>query len=409
MTLYETSLNNYCTGVLNPETITWSISGAAIIGATAASLAWLLRASGWKNSWIAAGICAGVFFGPLCCAKIFPDFYNTFVNGCGDRQKELFRSQRAREALNVAAATTQTIPADSVLVELDAWERSAQIQLQEARSEFDYGALWITAMLAAAVTLARSPMSGRTHWWRGGGLAIGVWTVLIPIAAVLLIAKLETQEALTTWSLVAAAAVAFGAALPRGAEHWMTMGLLESNSSALDAARGTAGFISLAVAVVAAWGMSFDSAAAWLLPWGTMLAAWGLRDYPNKILTLCVGPATAACVAIALSRIDIPKEFEFTPTVGLYFAGEDLRWIAAAIGFTLTLSIPWLRSLRVSLAISSAPLPQAALASTALLIGVLPIWMGLSLLVAAAASEVLSPLRKITAKHLDQLIHSKPE
>ena len=395
--------------MLTPETITWSILGAALISAVAAALAWLLRAAGWKNSWIAAGICVGVFFGPLCCAKVFPDIYNTFVDGCVEARKELFRSQRARVALDVASATTQTTPADSVVVELDAWERSAEIRLQENRNEFNYGALWITTMLAASVTLARSPMAGRTRWWRGGGLAIGVWTVLIPIATVLLIAKIQTQDVLATWSLVAAASVAFGAALPRGTERWMSMGLLEANSPSIDAARGTAGFISLALAVVAAWGMNFDSAAAWLLPWGTMLAAWGLRDHPNTFLATCAGPATAACVAIAVSRLDITTEFQFMPTLGLYFATEDLRWIATAIGFALTLAVPWMRSLRVSLAISSAPLPLAALASTALMIGALPIWMGVSLLVCAGATEVLSPLRKITAKHLDQIIHAKAE
>jgi len=146
-----------------------------------------------------------------------------------------------------------------------------------------------------------------------------------------------------------------------------------------------------------------------LLPWGTMLAAWGLRDHPNTFLAACAGPATAACVAIAVSRLDIKTEFQFMPTVGLYFATEDLRWIATAIGFALTLAVPWMRSLRVSLAISSAPLPLAALASTALMIGALPIWMGVSLLVCAGATEVLSPLRKITAKHLDQIIHAKAE
>jgi hypothetical protein len=62
----------------------------------------------------------------------------------------------------------------------------------------------------------------------------------------------------------------------------------------------------------------------------------------------------------------------------------------------------------VALAISSAPLPQAALASTALMIGVLPNWMGVSLLAAAATTEVLLPLRQITAKQLEKNIHETP-
>jgi hypothetical protein len=351
----------------------------------------------------------GVFFGPLCCGKAFPDFYNTYFDGCGDARKNVIRSLRTREAVEIAATATQTIPEESDLVVLDAGQRSAEIQLQESRNNFDHGALWVTAFLAATVTLVRSPLSGRVHWWRGGGLAIGVWTVLIPIASVLLIAQIETREAVTTWSLVAAATIAFGAALPTGRERWTTMGLLQDNAQSLDAARGTAGIISLIVACVAAWGMNFDSAAAWLLPWGTMLAAWGLRDHHNSFLQKCAGPASSAAVAIALTRVDMLQEFHIAPTLGLYFAGEDLRWVAAAIGFALTLAVPWIRSLRVSLAISSAPLPQAALASTALLIGVLPVWMGISILTAAAATEVLSPMRKITAKHLDQLIHAKPD
>jgi len=392
--------------VLTPETIAWSISGAVMAGTSAIALAWLLRAAGWKNSWIVAGICVGVFFGPLCCANVFPDFFTTYFDGCGDARNELLRSQRARQALEIAAANTQTIPAESLLVELDAWQRSAEIRLTQERVEFNHGALWLTAVLAAAVTLARSPMIGRVRWWRGGGLAIGVWTVLIPIASVLLIAQLETREVVTTWSLVAAATIAFGAALPAGRERWTTMGLLQDNAPSLDAARATSGFISCSVACVAAWGMDFDFAAAWLLPWGTMLAAWGLRDHHKTLINACAGPASCAAVAIALTRVDILQQFRFAPTVGLYFAGEDVRWIAAAIGFALTLAVPWMQSLRVSLAITSAPLPQAALASTALLIGVLPSWFGISIIISAAAMEALSPLRKITAKHLDQLIHT---
>ena len=372
------------------------------------TLAWLLRAAGWKNSWIVAGICVGVFFGPLCAAKAFPDMYQWLIDGCGEERAEVLRSQRATEALMLAAATTRTVPAESVVIELDALRQSAEINLRESRSAFDHGALWVVALLAAIVTLARSPVTGRVRWWKNGGLAIGAWTVLIPIGVVFLVAKIETQEALTRWSLIAAAIVAFGAALPRGAERWLTMGLLAENSPSIDAARGSAGIISFVLACVAAWAMEFDVAAAWLLPWGTMLAAWGLRDHPNIFLSRSFGPATAGAVAIAISRVDVLHELRVTPTLGLYFAGEDLRWIAAAIGFVLTLGVPWLRSLRVSLAISSAPLPQAALTACAVMIGVLPIWMGVSLLVAAAATEVLLPLRKITAKQLEKNIHQAP-
>ncbi|MCE9619855.1 MAG: hypothetical protein K8R92_08090 [Planctomycetes bacterium] len=395
--------------MLTPETIAWSISGALMAGAAAAGLAWLLRAAGWKNSWIAAGICTGVFFGPLCAATVFPTIHETMIDGCADARKELFRARRAAEALAVAVAATRTDPSDSVIVELDAWRRSAEIRLQQERIDFDHGALWVTALLAAMVTLARSPMAGRNRWWRGGGLAIGVWSVMFPVAAVLLIAKLESQDAVTTWSLVAAATVAFGAAVPRGVERWTTLGLLDEHSHSMDAARGTAGFLSLVAACIAAWGMNFDSAAAWLLPWGTMLAAWGLRDHPDKFLTRSFGPAAAAAVAIAMSRIDVLSEFRLTPSIGLYFSGEDLRWIAAAAGFALTLGLPWMRSLRVALAISSSPLPQAALASIGLMIGVLPVWLGLSMIVAAGVTEALSPLRRITARQLDEVIRAVPK
>ncbi len=322
---------------------------------------------------------------------------------------ELLRSQRARVALDLASASTKTIPDESLIVELDAWQQSALIRLAQNRVEFNYGALWITALFTAAVTLTRSPMSGRVCWWRGGGLAIGVWTVLIPISSIFLIAQIETRETVTTWSLVAAAIIAFGAAVPAGRERWTVMGLLGKDSESFDAARGTVGFISLAVACVAVWGMDFDSAAVWVLPWGTMFAAWGLRDHVGKFATQCAGPAAGAAVAIALSRIEVMDEFRFSPTVFLYFAAEDLRWIAASIGFALTLGVPWLRSLRISLAISSAPLPQAALASTALMIGVLPTWLGLSLVVSAAFTESLLPLRHRTTKQLDQMIHAKSQ
>jgi hypothetical protein len=388
--------------------IAWSIAGAALVGAAAAALAWLLRASGWRHSWIAAGACVGVFFGPLCAARIMPGFHDAFIDGAAEQRKEIFRSQRAAEAMAVAASATQTAPADTVVAELDAWRRSAEIHLQERRSAFDYGAMWVASMGAAAITMARSPMAGRHRWWRHGGPAIGAWSVVIPVAAVFLVSKWETQDALSTWSLAAAAIVAFGAALPRGVERWVTMGLLESNAEALDAARGAAGFISLAIACTAVWGMEFDAAAAWLLPWGTMVAAWGLRDLPTPFLSRCAGPATAAVVAIALARIDPVESFHLPTTVGLYFAGEDLRWIAAAVGFALTLGLPWLRSLRVALPIASSPLPQAALASTTLLIGVLPAWIGLSLVAAAAATEILAPMRQVTARHLDELLRARP-
>ena len=111
--------------MLTPEIITWSISGAVLVGATAAALAWLLRAAGWKNSWIAAGICVGVFFGPLCAAKALPHLYDRLIDGCLEERKEVLRSQRATEALLLAATTTQTVPAESVVIELDGVEAQA--------------------------------------------------------------------------------------------------------------------------------------------------------------------------------------------------------------------------------------------------------------------------------------------
>ena len=187
------------------------------------TLAWLLRAAGWKNSWIVAGICVGVFFGPLCAAKAFPDMYQLLIDGCGEARAEVLRSQRATEALMLAAATTRTVPAESVVIELDALRQSAEINLRESRSAFDHGALWVVALLAAIVTLARSPVTGRVRWWKNGGLAIGAWTVLIPISVVFLVAKIETQEVLTRWSLIAAAIVGDPAIL-----------LLDEATSALD-------------------------------------------------------------------------------------------------------------------------------------------------------------------------------
>lgn len=68
------------------------------------------------------------------------------------------------------------------------------------------------------------------------------------------------------------------------------MGLLAENSPSIDAARGSAGIISFVLACVAAWAMEFDVAAAWLLPWGTMLAAWGLRDHQIYFYREAFGP-----------------------------------------------------------------------------------------------------------------------
>jgi hypothetical protein len=39
---------------------------------------------------------------------------------------------------------------------------------------------------------------------------------------------------------------------------------------------------------------------------------------------------------------------------------------------------------------------------------VLPAWIGLSLVAAAAATEILAPMRQVTARHLDELLRARP-
>ena len=380
------------------------LAGCAVTAALAIALGLLLRGCGLRRAWIAAGVCVGLLLGAQGLGRVRSDWYDRFWFGAAAERREAFVAARA---IDVAAATAvphgASVDADLVAT-MEAERRAADLRLAEARARFDAPALWLVALLAAFAMVSASPLLGRVAWWSHGGPPIGVWSVAAPGVAVALTVAFVAPGDPQAWWLHAVAVVCVGAANLRPRDRWNAVRLLGRHAYALDAARASAGVVALTCVAVACW-IERSLPAAWLLPWGAALAAWGLLHAPPLALQRCVGPVVGAASAVAVTRLDPVADWSGLAALGCFIAAEDLKWLGAATGLSIWSRTPFVASLRASLPLADASTAQAALASVAALSTLVPPWMSLALLVGAAAVEALEPLRMGTALRLDETLH----
>jgi len=81
-----------------------------------------------------------------------------------------------------------------------------------------------------------------------------------------------------------------------------------------------------------------------------------------------------------------------------------LKWLGAATGLWIWGRVGWFASLRACMPMSNTSSAQSVLGALALLLGFVPAWLGVALMVSAAAVELMEPLRRGTALRLDEAI-----
>lgn len=391
-----------------PASLPESLLGCAIAVALAAGLGRLLRSCGIRAAWITAGVSVGALLGAGGLGRVMPAWHDRHIAGAVMERRETFVAERAIELAQLAALPQGARVDSDDLALLESQLRAAQEHERDAKASFDQSALWMVALMAAFVMVGASPLLGRVAWWRHGGPAIGAWHVALPAAMMVLTLSVMDGSQPQGWWMHAVACVSVGCATLASREVWTASRMLGAGAASLDPARATAGVLALMLAALSWWSDGRD-ATAWMLPWGAMLAAWGLAVQPPASLMRLAGPVTAGAVAIAMTRLDVAMDWRGWVTVGVFVAAEDMKWLGAGAGLSLWSRSGWTRSLRATMPLADGSRAQAVLASVAVLERLVPAWMGLALLVSAAAVELLEPVRRRTALRLDQSLHASGE
>ena len=382
--------------------------GSVVAATLAAALGYLLRACGLRHAWILAGLCTGALLGAGGVGRVAPSLHDRFIAGAANERWQVFVAQRSIDLARLTALAHGVEVDPDETAALQSSLRAADLHVENAKRDFDTPAVWLVALLATFVMVGASPLLGRVTWWQHGGPAIGAWYVALPAAVVVLTLTLTGASEPQAWWMHAIATVAIGCSTLASREVWTATRMLGTGATALDPARATAGVLALALAALAWWSDGRD-ATAWMLPWGAMLAAWGLATQPPANLLRLAGPVSAGAVAIAMTRLDVSIDWLGWVALGVFVAAEDMKWLGAGIGVSLWGGAGWKRSIRATMPLADGSRAQAVLASVAVLEGLVPAWMGLSLLVSAAAVELLKPVRRRTALRLDQSMHASGE
>lgn len=386
-----------------PPHAAWDcLAGCAVAALIAALLGALLHNAGLRRAWVIAGLLAGALLGVQGLGRVNERLFERFFLGAGQERSDLFVATRSIDLSEMIAAPRGASLDEEQLAGLEAERAAAATRLANTRRAFDEDAAWIVAVLAGVVLMAASPMTGRTFWWKDGGGPVGTWCLAAPAALLLIALSFSREPDPQVWWMSALAIACLGAPALQARERWTAVRLMGSRATVLDAARGMNGACAIAIAT-AAWLLDEQHSTAWLLPWATGLAAWGLSTPPMGLPARLTGPMSAAAVAIATTRIDPIADWEAWFALAVFFA-EDLKWIGAAVGVWMWGRVPWFASLRACMPMADTATAQAVLGALAILTGFVPVWLGYALLVSAAAVELMEPLRRGTALRLDQAI-----
>jgi hypothetical protein len=392
----------YCTRRMTQHASIECLTGCAVAALTATLLGLLLRSCGLRRSWVIGGLLAGALLGVQGLGRMDDRLFERFFMGAGAERKALFVAARSIEVTSMVAGPQGATMDEEQLAGLQAERAAAATRFANSRRTFDEDAAWVVAMLAAIVMVAASPMTGRTPWWKDGGGPVGTWCLAVPAGLLLVALSFSRDPEPQVWWMSALAIACLGAPALQARDRWTAVRLMGSRASVLDAARGMNGMCAIVLGCTA-WILEESHTTAWLLPWATALAAWGLAAAPIGFFARLTGPATAAAVAIAVTRIDPIADWEAWFALAVFVA-EDLKWIGAAFGVWLWGRVPWFASLRACMPMADTATAQAVLGALALLTGFVPVWIGYALLVSAGAVEAMEPLRRGTALRLDQAI-----
>jgi hypothetical protein len=368
-------------------------------------LAWLigaaLRSLRVRHAWILSGVIAGVALGPLGLGRVAAATQASLFQGAVVERRDALLAERTLEVARSTAGSRMAALESADETRLQAELLAAQERLRAAREAFDLPASWVVSLLATFVVIGVSPLLGRVAWWRGGGPAVGVWSAALPVAGLLAALSLHGAATPEPWWICAAAIACVGGAPPRVRDRWIITQLTGPSAPGVDAAGAAAGVLALVLVLTGAI-TGVCGEAAWLMPWGGLLAAWGLAAAPPAAMQRLARAALAGSVAIACARLDLARTWNGWMALWTLVAVEDLKWLGGTLGLMLWGRLGWTRSLRVCLPLADASPAVAALASVALMAGAVPAWMATAMIMAAAVVSLMEPLRRGTAEHLER-------
>lgn len=380
--------------------------GCALAALLTVGLGALLRGCGLRRAWIVSGVLVGIMLGPVALAQVREAWFDRLFHGAAMERREVFVTERVIEVARLTAVPQGAeVDADDMAMFL-AEREAARDRLRQTRERFDELAVWTAAVLAAVACVTVSPLAGRTAWWRDGGAPIGAWALAAPAALALVALSMTRQPDPSAWWLDLLAMVCVGSPVMLPRERWIAARLVGGRVAGIDASRAVAGLLAIGLVVVARLAQG-DGPAAWLLPWGALFVTWGLAAPPSGWPVRLAGPAAGMAVAMALTRMDPLAQWMPWLALAIFVAASDLKWIGTATGLAIWGRVGWMRALRASMPLEDAGTAMAALAALATLAGVVPAWAGLSVMVSAAAVELLDPVRRGTALQLDATIQGQ--
>lgn len=376
--------------------LTFSVS-LLLIMITAIAVARLLRGLGLPGARIVGGLVVGVILGPAVLGRIAPDDWIRIVMGGQMERARIDELERDHAAWRFAASSVPLSPeevaAESERHRLELVPLEARLETVEAAHARPWVVLTILLAAGAAASgrASRRPLAASEE--PGDAVAAGTWAAMFPALATWTVFALVGRDAFGPSALFAGVAV--------GVAGWSMDSrdrrLAGEATPFLDRAAATASWVACGIAAIAAWkaGGGWGVVGICVLPlWIPVVRQPGLRRGFRRLRDEALLPSLAA---VCVLRSEFFLEVPWGLTLLLIVIAGDGRWLGWYLGLRLSGSDagPPLRS---SLAIADAAGPQLAVTAASMALGVIGPGLGFGLVVAAAAIELATPLRRRLAR-----------
>ncbi len=367
----------------------------------AIGVARLLRGLGLPGARIIGGLVVGIILGPVVLGRIAPNDWIRIVMGGQMERARIQEVERDHAAWRFAAATVPLSPedfaAEAVRHRAELGPLEARLQAVETTHSRPWTVLSIllAAGAAACGRASRRPLEPTPD--REDSVAAGSWAALFPALATWAVFALTGRDAFGPEAMFTAAAVGIAAWSIESRDRR----LAGDASAFLERASSTAIWIACGIAAIAAWksGTGWGVAGVCALPMFIPIVRQpGFRRGFRRLRDEALLPSLAAvCVLRSEFLLDVPWGL----TLVLIVIAGDGRWFGWYAGLRLS-NAPAASPLRASLSITDVAGPQLAVAATATALGVIGPGVGFALVIAAAAVDLTSPLRRHLARGVDR-------
>ncbi len=366
----------------------------------AIGMARLLRRLGLPGARIVGGLVVGIILGPAVLGRIAPDDWIRIVMGGQMERARIHEMERDHAAWRFAAASVPLPPedfaAEAVRHRTDLEPLEARLQAVEVTHARPWAVLSILLAAGAAACGRASRRPPNAISTGDDSTAVGTWAALFPALATWTVFAVTGRSAFGPEAMVTAAVV--------GIAGWSIEArdrrIAGDASSFLDRASSTAIWIACGIATIAAWrsGSGWGVAGICAIPMCIPLIHQpGFRRGFRRLRDEALLPSLAAvCVLRSEFFLDVPWGL----AVLLIIIAGDGRWLGWYAGLRLS-NAPVASPLRASLSITDVAGPQLAVTATAMALGVIGPGIGFALVVAAAAIDLTSPLRRHIARGVE--------